>query len=95
MDEERELQEALDLNANIRPLSSPTSEDLEVLLGAARESDTEADAGIIDLSNRSQESTGLVSIQLELATLSVRGLFPRDWYGMISLYQSKQHHVIF
>ena len=74
MDEERELQEALDLNSNIKPLSSTLCKeiaDLEALLGAARESDSEVDAGILDLSIGSQESTGLASIQLELATLSV------------------------
>ena len=38
VDEERELQEALDLNSNIKPLSSPICDDLEVLLGAVRES---------------------------------------------------------
>jgi hypothetical protein len=74
VEEERELQNMIDINSNIMPLSSTPGQetsDLEVLLGPAGESDREADTGLLDSSTESLENTTLASVQMELATLSV------------------------
>ena len=74
MKEGREAQEELDRNSNIKPLPSTLCKeiaDLEVLHGAAGESASAADIGLLDSTIESVENRGVDSIQTELANLSV------------------------